>query len=203
MSTSWLVHELTSPRLWQTASWFVGELSSNQSDVTTKWFVSESSGKGSKSTVQVFHKKLVTLKLNRTTWGLLLSMPPQILHKINTNTVLQLTPSSECSNCKLAASMWPPQNSSKTKNNTPSRQLASLSVPHQNPLYDFLLNRLRIDMDISIKISVSQSIIIANSAKNIRHLTRVHSRSGKQQGLFTLCYCLTFQTAGSRTNLRH
>jgi len=52
------------------------------------------------------------------------------------------------------------------------RKLASLSVPDQNPLYDFLLNRLRIDMDISIKISVSQSIIIAKSAKNV-HLARV------------------------------
>ena len=46
-------------------------------------------------------------------------------------------------------------------------------MPDQNPLYDFLLNRLRTDMDISIKISVSQSIIIAKSAKNILNLTRV------------------------------
>jgi len=43
---------------------------------------------------------------------------------------------------------------------------------------------------------------LLNIQKNILRLTRVHSRSGKQQRLFTLCYCLTFQTTGSRTTLR-
>jgi len=48
---------------------------------------------------------------------------------------------------------------------------ATLSAPNQNLLYDILLNRLRTDMDISIKISILQSIIIAKSAKNILNLT--------------------------------
>jgi len=57
-----------------------------------------------------------------------------------------------------------------------------------------VLNILRTDMDISIKISVSQSIIIAKSAK--KH-SLSQSRSGKQPRLFTLCYCL----ANSQTTL--
>jgi len=56
-------------------------------------------------------------------------------------------------------------------------------------------------MNVLVQIYDSQTIIckknIAKYPKNILRLTRVHSSSGKQQRLFTLCYCF----ADSRTTL--
>ena len=67
------------------------------------------------------------------------------------------------------------------------RYQLSLSAPDQIPLYVFLMNKLHTNMDISIKISISQSIIIAKFAiKTFLISLSILLHSGKYQQAKTI-----------------